>query len=252
MPDILWPIPEPYWSQLQSIKQSTGVPISWIAALCQSTSWDPLYQTTNQRGGAQTWRQYGITGIWMDIPEVELPGQIFQHCGGGWAPKAPWVAGTVIDCSTCSPVTALQKPPSLPMQFDTVSEQLTLTGKMLKLCAERCTTWCGEVNGAMYLMWIFAPCFWPTDVEKAAGCTAINVPDIFKKELDDYLKFQALYAEQLGEDCVDPSLCGGDGGTGGVPWWLIALALGGAVVGGAALIEQDRKKKGKPSLFAGK
>ena len=67
--------------------------------------------------------------------------------------------------------------------------------------------WCGEVNSAMYSMWMFGVCYWPTDVDIANGCEAINVPNIFLAELDTITTFQKLYAEKFEEECVDPAKC---------------------------------------------
>ena len=94
MADILWPIPEPYLSQLQSIKMNQGIPISWIAVVPDYQLESHLfhYQRTRKQGNVASVRHYwhldGCAGGYAT-------GQRFEACGGGWAPKAPWVGGGI-------------------------------------------------------------------------------------------------------------------------------------------------------------
>lgn len=271
MPDVL-PIPPSVLPILEGYKMTQGIPVSWIAALCEAVrqetgaaTWNPDFAEINL--DRNTWRRYGVSGIWMDVPEVIMPGYTSLgagKCGAGWMPWFMYVNSPYpCNMSQESPCTTsvisgysfdMNRPPTVPKGMNGLQAQLDFTAKILGYCRAAVRDWCGADNNAIYLMWTMG-CKFPTDAQRLAGCEAYNVPSIFASEMDKLTTFQALYADQLTEDCLDPSKCDGGGGGGGggdgegFPGWLVALGLGAAVVGGAVMLENDRKKKGLPPLF---
>ncbi|MBU1157479.1 MAG: hypothetical protein KJ921_16630, partial [Proteobacteria bacterium] len=90
-------IPDQYLPILQAIHFNKGVPISWLAAVCEMTGWDADFNEMNYDRVPNSVRRFGIAGIWASIPEITFPDDQVYSCQhwstvpAGWVPAVYWV-----------------------------------------------------------------------------------------------------------------------------------------------------------------
>jgi len=215
-------IPPAYLTKFQALKFRRGIPVSWIAAVCSRSGYSPTFQTTNIRQCAgtniitTTVRQFGLAGIWGDIPELEMDA---NRCGAGWATKQPWISCTTLDCG-CYIGTTFFTQGLIGLYMD-VDKNLELATDILLSQAEIVRNVCGRVTNALFYRWMLG-------CRLAPECQILNLPPIFTEEPDTLLQLQWALADELGEERI-PGPAGPPGPPGPAgpgAGWLIAGALG--------------------------
>lgn len=104
-------VPATVAQQIVQVSTQTGVPASWLAAVCSQTNFNDsfvTYYTPGTQCGAQVSR-WGMAGVWMIAPEV-TQSNLYKgaHCAGtsefaGWG----YLTGGLLGCTDC-------KCPTLP------------------------------------------------------------------------------------------------------------------------------------------
>jgi len=65
-----WPIPPAFLPDLQQVHFASGVPMSWLATVCDLAGWNPYYEQLNVfPNGGTSIRRFGIAGIWAEVPQ---------------------------------------------------------------------------------------------------------------------------------------------------------------------------------------
>ncbi len=240
-------IPAEYLPMLQSLKFNRGIPMSWLAAVCERTKWNPDYWVTNAALNRTTVRQFGIAGIWGEIPEIIPTGTSSDTCitKRGTSPTAGWFGygvwyGGPSPCY-CGSVIGW----GAPDNFKSVDRNLDLATTLLLNCADVVRSICGELNSLMFLRWQWG-CRYVPELNGNGKCVPPpNIPDIFIDEMDTLVEIQRIYAEQLGEEPIvprpTPSPAPGEGGS--VVPLLGLLGLVG-LVGILGLAKKQQQKRG--------
>jgi len=234
-------VPQLYFDEMVNIKVRTGVPISWLAAVCKRTNFNPNFVSyVDKVCGSNVWtkvRQYGLAGIYSDSNFAVTP----DGCSAGWHPTRPWVGCTLISC-LCS-VAGLS-----PNLTATWQQNLALAANILRTSADGLQTRCNKVGSWLFVKWQMG-CLWNPDQDpNNLECSAQNVPGAIVTETDELLKWQKLYAEKLGEVVIVPGTPGTPGEPGaGVPMWAILGGLGLlGLIGVIGLAGHDeRRRQGK-------
>ena len=187
-------VPPEFADDLQAVHFATGVPRSWIAAVCEMTAWDPFYEKKNVEGAILTIRQFGIAGVWARIPETQV---------GGFA--AGWFSNTWMKC--CALLgDCFQYPSGGPFTpWLSVRSNMTLAAAILKNSADAIQAICGEVNNLAFLRWQWG-CLW-TPIDPITGdpdCAHFppGTPNIFIAEIEKLMDAQKLYAEIFQEPVI--------------------------------------------------
>lgn len=179
-------VPPEFLPFIETVHFNTGIPKSWLAAVCQMTGWDPSFRTLNIPEGSV--RQFGIAGIWARIPEIIMPGP--GECRAGWFGNA----GFTGQCC-------------FPGRHDgynnylTVLQNMTLAAQILKDCADTVEAVCGEVNALAFLRWQWGCKYFPLDpVTGLPQCSfPPGTPNIFIQETQDIIAAQTVFAETFQE-----------------------------------------------------
>lgn len=203
MPYTIADIPVAYRPKLEALKFNRGIPMSWLCAVCERTSWNPAFKTFNVMSTTSE-RQVGLSGIWWELPEVSnLAIASWTDCtagwGGGWK---PWAAGTRLRCGYCDPVGTT----SVANLMDPMRNLDTATTILLE-CRDQIIALCGEVNAGVFFRWIGGCHVWPT--KDAAGKCQIPTgwPGGIGAEVDALVAAQKLWAIGLGESPLVPDPC---------------------------------------------
>lgn len=195
-------VPPIYLATLQSVAFNKGIPISWLAAVCEMTGWNPDYRPMNYYAGGESVRQLGLAGIWWDVPEITFG----CPCPAGIVAKDAGWFGDYIEgfgrhfrgynpCGYGSYNIGLQ-------QYPSVLANLNLAADILKATAGRLRATCGALNAHLFLMWQWG-CLYAPRADQCATLPA-NVPGVFKDEVDSLIEAQRLYAQQFEEPPIIP------------------------------------------------
>jgi len=196
-------VPPEYLAAIQSVAYSKGVPASWLAAVCELTGWDPNYKVLNYipgRGSGQTVRQFGIAGVWGDIPEIVVtdytPGWCYTYylneLGSGWFPVGHSYLWMNCACLSGNPNDL------------NVLNNLTLAANILKDCASWVKGICGGYNELVFLRWQLG-CHWYPQKNAEGNCIIPpGLPNIFKAEMQELVEAQGIFAEQFSEEPIIP------------------------------------------------
>jgi len=195
------PIPPQWLDEIEAVHFATGVPRSWIAAVCDRSGWNPNYiEYDIGPGGPTTIRRFGLAGIWAHAPTVDSrfckSTPLGPDCWAGW-----FHPGTVFQDMSCT-ITGVGQvfQGSIPT-YQPVAANLLLAAKILNDCALTIQGLCGEVNALAFLRWQWGCRFVPIDpITGDPVCTyPPGTPNIFVQEIDDIIAAQKVYADQFGE-----------------------------------------------------
>ena len=206
-------VPPEFQDELDAVHFQTGVPKSWIAAVCEMTGWDPFYETVNVSppgGLGGTIRQFGIAGIWADAPEANVRVSATVVSAGGWAHGYNWpgtnCSGTACQCPPLNTDQGAFSPidPNRAnlMPWYPVFQNMLAAAQILKDCDTIIQAICGERNAHIFLRWMWGCQYRPIDVITGAPfCDHYppGIPNIFVEEIDRLIAAQEIYAEIFDE-----------------------------------------------------
>jgi hypothetical protein len=187
-------VPAPYLAIMQSLKGTTGIPVSWLAAVSQASGFNPAYITRNSP--SLDVRQIGIAGIYEDLPEIQftvIHGQMRCPCcnvlDGGWNPFSPSGVPCACDAYHLSGTSAQQS--------------LSDAAAILVNCTQgvQATFGFGSLNLLVFYRYVLGCFFVP-----AAGPGGLpivpSIPPVLQTAIWTLIEAQAYYAPQFGEDAV--------------------------------------------------
>ncbi len=247
-------IPPAILPTLQNLKFNKGIPMSWLAAVCERTHWNPSYQVLNATMPAfpspkQTVRQFGIAGIWAHLPEVFLTNgngclqAPYMEYHAGWLGYS-WdtLSNRLAYNCKCTVGSYSLSPGSVP-NFASLEANLNLAADILLDCANSVQAVCGEINSLMFLRWQWG-CRYLLERDLTGKCVPPpNIADIFTAEMDTLVELQRIYAEQLNEEPIVPRPLPVPGEGGSLVPVLGLLGLVG-LVGVFGLAQREQKKRG--------
>ena len=196
-------VPPQYLAAIQSVAYTKGVPASWLAAVCELAGWDPNYKVLNYipgRGSGQTVRQFGIAGVWGDIPEIVVTDYPEHWCyyyrlsqlGSGWFPVGFFNIWMSCACLSGNPNDL------------NVLNNLNLAANILKDCGSWVKGICGSYNELIFLRWQLG-CHWYPQKNAEGNCIIPpGLPNIFKAEMQELVVAQSIFAEQFAEEPIIP------------------------------------------------
>lgn len=201
-------VPPEYAPTLEGVSFATGVPRSWLAAVCELAGWNPGLNELDPVNdyGRQAVRRFGLAGIWASIKELtlqhdpSLPGG--YPCPGtgsietvyaGWAPAISTTVFAGLPCPC----------PGVSLQYEPVAN-LTVAANILKQCGNEVLASCGEYNELIFLKWMFGCSWHPTKDAQGRCVVPAGLPDLFHQEIEALVLAQALYAEQYGDAPIVP------------------------------------------------
>ncbi len=243
------PIPAEYLPTLQALKMQYNVPISWIAAVCGLTGWNANFEVynTNQEPNDTGLRQFGLAGIWADIPEIivapSLAGCIGSNVGSGWFPTSSYIMSVREAC----PCTLNGGMIFSPLSYLPWQTNLDLAAKILAYCAQKVKDSCGVVDNRIFLYFQMG-CHWPGNFDPCK--IPADMPPWVADNVTNYTQAQALYADQVNEPPLQPPGGGGSGGGSGdaAIWIALLLAVGGSF--GLVALHEHQKNKGLADTYS--
>jgi hypothetical protein len=206
-------VPPEFQDEIDVAHFTTGIPKSWLAAVCEQTGWDPFYDVRNNDQYLNP-RRFGIAGIWASINELPAYGRSDPGCPWGPGPKGYQTAGwfPLMDphCSCGFPggtggtYDGITYPGIDPLR--PVAANIQRAAEILKSCRLLINTRCGEDNSLIFLKWQLG-CTWD-NVDPITGnidCETIppNLPQAVKDQVGTLVATQALYAEIFSEPPIN-------------------------------------------------
>ena len=216
---------------LVQISNQTGVPASWLAAVCAPTNFDPSFVVYNNAnslnaGGCHVAvRQWGIAGIWNEIqeylvtPNVSGSTGIYNDLGYGCPyccvtsasrPNAGWTltgpcfsACPSYPCLTSAGVNIL--PPAGGPPFDT-TYTLNAAAAILKVCHDRVVQSFNSLNATIFYMYVLGCAYFPEkDLTTGLPLLLPDLPQALNDAAWYLVQAQAFYANTFGEVPVVPN-----------------------------------------------
>lgn len=194
------PVPQTYLTMMESIKFNGGVPISWLAAVCNATGFNPGFTVRNP--ATLTERQFGLAGIWADLPEVlftPIPGKTCCNANcpanpsdGGWF--VPGNSGTM--CTEAPGFSFSDQPYQSISWFATLGAQaaLDLANAILLDCASIVTGICGTLNATLFYRYVLGGFYVPSVTPGGACILPAPLPQPLNDAAWALVQAQAYYA----------------------------------------------------------
>lgn len=184
------PIPPEYLDDIEAAHFATGVPSSWIAAVCDRTGWNPYYELINIPDQGCD-RRVGIAGIWCSVPELPYG----KNCGLGPS-AAGWFICAFYGCRCEYGGFGENNPPR------DVRGNMMMAANILKNCESVTLAVCGKLTGVLFLRWMWGCNWYPIDpISGDPVCDSYppGIPNTWVREIDDIIAAQKVYADQFGE-----------------------------------------------------
>jgi len=203
-------VPPEFQDEIDVAHFTTGIPKSWLAAVCEQTGWDPFYDVRNNDQWLNP-RRFGIAGIWASInelpaynPAVNCPYNWYGFKPAGWFPHIDAHCGCPFPGGTGGSYDAINYPGIDPLR--PVAANIQRAAEILKSCRLLINTRCGEDNSLIFLKWQLG-CTWD-NVDKITGaidCDTIpaDLPQATKDQVGALVATQALYAEIFNEPPIN-------------------------------------------------
>jgi hypothetical protein len=192
-------IPAAYLATFQGIKQTSGIPISWLAAVCQETLFNPSFVVSNP--AVATTRQVGLAGLWMDVPDARFVGLSSCHgntVNAGWDPAIVLSNGTQF-CCICQTLSNLNN----ALLGGGLLDPTTNLGYAQQMLTTAKTTiesmfGTGALNALVFYVYALGPNYVPE--KDPAGLPIIpQVGSALAATIWSYVEAQAYYAPQFAE-----------------------------------------------------
>jgi len=193
-------VPPEFADELESIHFQTGVPRSWLAALCEATGWDPFFETRNVISPTYlSVRRFGIAGVWADLPEVRVPTDAVGNWtnAGWWPSRGSGFGERPSDCAGDQ-----YRDNTQLANYRPVLTNMTFAAQQLLAAKVFIETICGELNTLALVRWMWA-CHW-TPIDPITGephCDQLppGIPNIFVTEINTWVATQTIYADIFNE-----------------------------------------------------